>query len=236
MAAERLARILAEFRQLQSNAQPESIRLCELCASVSEMSGAGISLMSEQVMVASLCTTDKVSALVDELQYTFGEGPSIDAFNQDTPVLEPNLVDPVRSRWTAFTPSAVAAGALAVFAFPLHVGAVRLGALGLYRDRAGDLRDGQHADALVLAGVAARAVLAMQAHSLPDTLPAELDHGADLRLVVHQATGMVAAQLGVELGVAFVRLRAHAFSTGRRLSEVAEAVVGGRLRLDDGYD
>jgi hypothetical protein len=156
----------------------------------------------------------------------------VDAYHQSRAVFEPNLANPVTARWLAFAPPAVAAGALAVFGFPLQLGSVRLGALNLYRDRPGSLTDDQHADALVLAGVAARAVLAMQAHAPPGELAAELETGADLRLIVHQAAGMVAAQLGASVGEALVRLRAFAFTNGRPISEVAESVVSRRLRFE----
>jgi hypothetical protein len=46
---------------------------------------------------------------------------------------------------------------------------------------------------------------------------------------VHQATGMILVQLGVPAQDAFVRLRAHAFATHRRLADVASDVVARRL-------
>jgi len=196
------------------------------------MSGAGIMLMSEHLPVGSVCTTNAVSALIEELQYTLGEGPCVDAYNLEHPVLEPDLADPVTARWLAFTPQAVGAGVRAIFGFPLQVGAVRLGALNLYRDRPGTLDDDQHADALVMADVAAEAVLAMQANAPPDALAAELEETANFHLVVHQAAGMVAVQLEVSIGEALVRLRADAFAKGVKVSEVAEAVVTRRLRFD----
>ena len=190
-------------------------------------------LMSGDFPVGSLCTTNEVSALIEDLQYTLGEGPCVDAYHEDRPVLEPDLVSPLTPRWAAFTPAAVAGGARAIFGFPLEVGAVRLGALNLYRDRSGPLTDDQHADSLVVAGVLARAVLAMQAGAAPGTLGADLEAGTDLRLVVHQATGMVAAQLDVTVGEAFIRLRAYAFSHDRPISAVAEDVVSRQLRFGE---
>jgi hypothetical protein len=127
----------------------------------------------------------------------------------------------------------VAAGARAVFGFPLRVGAVRLGALNLYRDQPGPMTDEQYADALVLADLAAEAVLAMQARASPGTLGKKLEEGANFRFVVHQASGMVAVQLGVSVGEALARLRAYAFGNDRLLAEVAEAIVARKLRLDD---
>jgi hypothetical protein len=85
----------------------------------------------------------------------------------------------------------------------------------------------------VLADVAAQAVLGMQAQAPPGALGAELEEGANFRFVVHQASGMVAAQLGVSVGEALVRLRAYAFGNERLLADVAEAVVARKLRLDD---
>jgi hypothetical protein len=229
---DRLLRILTQL-SAAGGAEPEVARLCEVCADVAGMSGAGIMLMTGDEPQGSVCSSNKVSNLIEELQYTLGEGPCVDAYHQGGPVLEPDLVDPLTPRWLAFTPPAVDAGAKAVFGFPLQVGSIRLGALNFYRDRAGPLDDEQYADAVVLAGVAAQAVLVMQSQAPPGTLAAELEEGANFRFVVHQASGMVAVQLGVSVGEALLRLRAYAFANDRLLAEVAEEVVGRRLRFDD---
>src|ERR1019366_46139 len=170
---------------------------------------------------------NEVSDLIEELQYTLGEGPCVDAHQEGRPVLEPDLADPATPRWLAFSPPALAAGTRAVFGFPLQVGAARLGAMNLYRDQPGKLSDDQHADALVMADVAAQTVLAMQANAPLDTVATELEAGANFHLVEHQASGMVATQLGISVSVreALVRLRAYAFSHDLGLHEVAEAVV-----------
>jgi hypothetical protein len=196
------------------------------------MNGAGIMLMSEDVPVGSVCASNKVSTLIEELQYTLGEGPCVDAYNEGHAVLEPDLGDPVVPRWLAFSPPALAAGARAVFGFPLQVGTVRLGALNLYRDRPGPLSDDQHADALVMADVVAQDVLATQGEVLSGAAAHELDAGADFHLVVHQASGMVAVQLGVTVGEALIRLRAFSFARDLTLTAVAEAVVARQLRFD----
>jgi GAF domain-containing protein len=197
------------------------------------MTGAGIMLTSDDVPAASVCPTNKTSAAIEELQYTLGEGPCVDACDQDRPVLEPDLAEPRTPRWLAFSRPAVDAGVRAVFGFPLQIGAVRLGALNLYRDRPGPLTDEQHADALVMADVAAQAILVIQANAPPGKLAAELVAGGDFHYVVHQASGLVAAQLEVSVGQALIRLRAYAFGNDRSLAQVAQAVVGRTLRFDD---
>ena len=110
-------------------------------------------------------------------------------------------------RWLAFIAPVVEAGARAIFGFPLQVGTVRLGAMNLYCDRPGALTDEQHADALVMADIAAQAVLLMQAKAPPGALASELEAGSNFQYVVHQASGMVAAQLGVSVAQALIRLR-----------------------------
>lgn len=231
MAGERRLRIL---NLLVDGGTPQlgTKRLCDVCVEVTGVTGAGIMLMSGDLPRGSVCTSDKVSALIEQLQYSLGEGPCIDAHNEDRPVLEPDLADPATPRWLAFAGPAVDAGVGAVFGFPLQVGAVRLGALNLYCDRPGHLSDDQHTDALVMADIAAQAILVMQANAPPGQLAAELEAGADFQHIVHQACGMVAAQLDVSVGQAIIRLRAYAFGNDRPLREVAEDVVSRRLRFD----
>jgi GAF domain-containing protein len=231
VSGERRLRILSLLVSKRDLSDGKTRRLCETSAEATGMNGAGVMLMSGDVPRGSVCTSNAVSALIEQLQYSLGQGPCIDAYNHDRPVLEPDLAQPARARWLAFAPPALDAGVRAVFGFPLRVGAVRLGALNLYRDQPGPLSDDQHADALVLADVAAELILMLQAHAPPGLLAAELEAGADFQYVVHQASGMVAAQLEASVADALVRLRAYAFANDRALTEVAGDVVARRLRF-----
>ena len=230
MNGERRARLLAHL--MDGTTELTTKRLCEACAEVVEMSGAGIMLMAGDVPQGSLCTTGAVSALIEESQFALGEGPCVDAYRSDRPVLEPDLANPATPRWLAFTGPVLDAGVRAIFGFPLNLGGVRLGALNLYRDTAGALTDEQHADALGMAEIATRAVLVMQSNAPLGQVATELSSGADFEYVVHQASGMVAAQLDVSVGQALIRLRGYAFGNARSLREVAEDIVARRLRFD----
>lgn len=230
VAGERLQRILAAL-SADGEGELSARRLCEAAAAVLGVDGAGVMVMSGDVAYGSLCTTDEVSQLIEELQYSLGEGPCVDAYNDDRVVTEPDLADPAVVRWAAFAPPALEVGVRAVFAFPLRVGAVRLGALDVYMDRPGPLSDDQHADALVLADMVASWMLDSQARAPLGNVAPALDAEADFHLVVHNAAGMVAVQLGVSVGEAMLRLRAYAFGHGRPLTSVAEDVVARRLRL-----
>ena len=236
MAGERLARILGLLAGYDDSAH-NSARLCDVAAAATSMNGAGFMLMSGDVSRGSLCSSNAVSALLEDLQFTLGEGPCVDAYNENRPVLEPDLADPHTARWVAFTPPAVKAGVRAVFGFPIQVGVVRLGSLNLYRDRPGPLTHEQLADALVMADLAARTVIAMQSVAAPGVVAQDLEASADFRFVVHQASGMVSAQLGVSVGEALIRIRAHAFRNNRLLDDIANDVVARRLRFEnDGRD
>jgi len=91
----------------------------------------------------------------------------------------------------------------------------------------------EHADALVMADIAAQTLLTLQADAPPGRLAAELEAGADFHYAVHQASGMVSVQLNVSVAQALIRLRAYAFGNGRPLTEVAAEVVDRTLRFDD---
>src|ERR1700691_1990021 len=127
-----------------------------------------------------------------------------------------------RSPAPGCAPAASMAGAAAVFAFPLVVGAIRAGVLGLYRDRPGPLSDFQLGDALVFADTAT--MLLLDAQDRPASL-------VSYRAEVDQATGMLTEQLGVSITDAFVRLRAYAYANDIQLADVARDIVARRLRL-----
>jgi hypothetical protein len=229
MAGDRLRRILAVLSD--GGDGWSSARLCRACPGIVGVNGAGVMLMSGDIPRGSLCTTDEVSHLLEELQYTLGEGPCLDACQQDQVVAEPDLADPVTRRWPAFTPPALQAGVRAVFGFPLRVGTAHLGALNLYRDVPGPLTVDQHADALVVADVTARWVLEAQAGAPPDTVAEELEVGADFHFAVHNAAGIVSVQEGISVTEALIRLRAFAFGSDRLLADVARDVIARTLRL-----
>src|SRR5436190_10601241 len=117
----------------------ETKRLCVVGANITKLTGAGIMLMSGDITSGSVCSSNEVSALIEQLQFDLGEGPCVDAYRDDRPVVEADLAAPRRVRWPAFTEPAVAAGVRAIFGFPMQVGAARFGARNPYRDTPGAL-------------------------------------------------------------------------------------------------
>jgi hypothetical protein len=183
-----------------------------------------------------MSVTDAVSEQLAELQLTLGEGPCHDVLASAGPVLASDLGGAeFTGRWPAFTPAAGRLGAEAVFAFPLIVGAIRAGVLGLYRRAPGPLTGRQLGDLLILADAATVMLLGSAPGDAGNGDGAALGGQArDLalhRTEIDQATGMLTVQLGVPVAEAFVRLRAYAYAQDRRLAEVAGDIVARRLRL-----
>ncbi|HWC12383.1 MAG TPA: GAF and ANTAR domain-containing protein [Acidimicrobiales bacterium] len=205
--------------------------LCDVCCELLSVSGAALTLTAG-VPPGLLGSSDATAAVIEDLQVTLGEGPTVDAGRLGVPVGEPDLAASRHPRWLAFRDGAAAAGAAAVFAFPLRIGAVQVGVLTLYQRRRGALSDEQHSGALAIAGVLAHTLLAIQAQAPPgvvaDALGALAEHGAE----VHQAAGMIAVRLGTPVGDALVLLRARAYGDDRTLAETAREVVAGRLSID----
>ncbi len=206
-------------------------RLCSTCVELLRVDGASIAVFADAAGWGALCSSDALAATLLDLQHTLGEGPTLDAYHATRPVSEVALGNPEDPRWVAFSGQAHAAGAAAVFAYPLRVGAARVGVLTLHQRRPGALRRAQHADALLWADALTDFVLAIQAQAPPRVLAAPLEAVATYHAEVHQAAGILAARLEIGVGEALVRLRAHAYATGRLLADVAREVITGTLRI-----
>jgi hypothetical protein len=217
----------------RERSHPRQGSLCAVAADFTNLSGAGIALMSSGQPMTSMCTSNAVARTLMDVEITVGEGPCVDACDSESVIDEDDLRSPIERRWSAYSPLASAAGAIAVFGFPIRIGAIQMGALSLYRDSAGPLSLSQASDAYLMASVIGRAVLSMQAGAPSDTFAAELEREANFDFSVHQAAGMVAVQGAMSVGNALVALRAHAFATNSALSELAVRVVVREVRYDE---
>jgi hypothetical protein len=187
----------------------------------------------------TVCATDDIARRIEDLQFALGEGPCFDAFTGGGPVLMSDVNTALGSdgaRWPVFAEAIGAVGVGALFAFPLLIGAIPLGALDLYRRRSEPLTEPQLRAAWSIADAAAGALLDVRSGTAMDLPSQTAPVGASYRLEVHQATGMVSVQLGVPIDEAFLRLRAYAFSCERNIDEVSRDLVAGRLQLSPEED
>jgi hypothetical protein len=207
-------------------------RLCRAVTRALPSEGAGVSVMSPDGAPVTTAASDSTSRIVEELQFTLGEGPCQDAFTSRRPVLVPDLMVSGGGRWPGYTPAVQARGVGAVFAFTLQVGAARLGVLDVYRREPGALSAQALTLALTFAEVAVELLLDAQQQATQDAAAPALDDALSTGFELYQAQGMVMYQLGVDLGEAMSRLRAYAFAHDRRLGDVAADIVDRRLVLE----
>lgn len=220
---------------LQRDHQPGPGGLSNLASSavaaILGVSGVAASLTLRAVDRGPTLTwgDDPVSWRLSDLQFTLGEGPAIDASAAGMAVFAPDLDDVSAARWPAFTTEALALGVRAVFALPLQLGAIEVGALVLHRNNPGPLSAAAIGDAWALAAAATSTIT-----SAPPATPRTYGDLVDQQMVVFQATGMISVQLHIDLAEALARLRAYAYGNNRATSDTAEEVVARRLRFDDG--
>lgn len=200
---------------------------CLRCRAEANADGVGLAVISSEGVPEPTFVSDSRSRLIEDLQFTLGEGPCVDAVRSGSPVLLDDLreVTDATRRWPTFAREAESSGVRAVFAFPVRVGAIALGVLDLYRSRPGTLAADELASVLRTVDRIAAVLLDVSAAGGDGvTEPA-------YRMVVHQAAGMVMAQSQTNIASALARLRATAFSEGIPINDLAADVVAGRRRF-----
>lgn len=211
-------------------------RMCSAAVKAIPASGAGLSVITDSGNRGVATASDAASELIDELQFTLGEGPCMDAFTSRRPVLESDLGSSGATRWPVYSPAAHEKGVRAVFAFPLQIGAARLGVLDLYREQTGSLSPAELAQALNFADVATTMLLDAQEQATPGAAPEGFDEAMEYQFELFQAQGMVMVMLDITIIEALAVLRAYAYAHNRDLADVARDVVNRRLRLDEDRD
>jgi len=212
-------------------------RLCTAYVELFDVDGAALSLIVGGTNTGTLGARGTQARLCDELQFTYGEGPCLETVARRAPVMVVDLADPAELRWPAYRPAILAHDIRSVYAMPVVVGGQYTAALDLFRFRPGVMSADDLAGAFAAADLAELPVLDLMGDYLQAGVDdPESDAWSELstlsRAEVSQATGMLIAQLGVGPAEALVRLRAHAFATGRTATEVARDIIDHRLRLE----
>lgn len=225
-------RVAAALRLVRSDDwSEEPTGVAARCAAALGMDGLAISLAAQGGLMEVMWSFGASSRGFEELQFALGEGPGLDAMRGGSMVCVPDLAASRPDRWPTLAGETAGLPVRAVFCFPLGLGAIHLGVLTAVRHEPGSLTAQLTDDALVLAAAVTARLLGGDAEGNPLDAP-HTPH----RAVVHQATGMISVQLDVSLSEALLRLRAHAFGSGRSLNDVSDDVVHRRLRLASNAD
>ena len=212
-------------------------RLCEACVVLLDVDAAAISLVFEGASSGTLGSSGPAARMYDDLQFTLGEGPCLDAVTQRIPILVVDLADAAEARWPVYGPAMLTHQIRGVCAVPVVVAGEYVGALDLFRLQPGPLPGEDLAGAVAAAELAGIPLLDLLDGDLQAAV-ADPDSNAWAELStlsraeVSQATGMLIAQLEVEPAEALVRLRAHAYATGRSATDVARDILDHRLKLE----
>ncbi|RFA17579.1 ANTAR domain-containing protein [Subtercola boreus] len=215
------------------DADPPAQRLVNECAHATSAAGTSLTWSVTHSAPLTIAATEGTGHALELIGFILGEGPQISCAETNRIVLRPHLGDS-NTEWPGFTPEALHVGVKAAFAFPLRLGAISLGALTLYRNHPGTLSEDHLTTVLAYAAAATALLLDKSATETLhgdtiDVLPPILEDPFTLQADVHQATGMLSAQLKTDLGTALSLLRAHAYSNTKPLTSVARAVIARKL-------
>lgn len=207
-------------------------RLCVACAEILGAAGAAITLMDSGGVPAAGYASDPTAQRLQDFQFTAGVGPTAEAHASGIPVSETDMDQSGSGGWLGFGHEAGKLGVCAVFAFPLQVGAARVGVLTIYRAEPGPIGTPMYADALVVAEMFTRMILGWQADASGGLAVELRDEDGVYQAAVHQASGRISVQLDIDVGEALALLRARSFASARPTSELAAEVNNGNLRFD----
>jgi hypothetical protein len=202
--------------------EPFALRLCRAFTTVASADGGAISLGFMTSERTVLCVTDDLVSLLEDVQDTLREGPSLDALRTARPVVSSSW-DEQMSRWPALMRSAPpAVASTLLYAFPMLPERTLVGVVSLHVRRPHPLARPVD-DLAFLADVVGAAIVGGSPEGDGDqVLWSERDK-------ISQATGMIVAQLGLSPMDALAVLRAHAFAHEASVAEVSRTVLAREL-------
>jgi hypothetical protein len=228
-----LARTVAAHHQVPS--LPE--RLCLAAVHLMGATGGSLTIAYTAPHRVTLCSTDDRASRLEDLQDVLGQGPGPTAYSSGDQVrsqigvMTPQASAPVDARWPQFDLAVRNAfSSVRITAIAIHPNGEVMGVLTCHQPVDTQPRLDEPV-AQFLADAVGVALL-----QDPDALATDLTGPWASRAQIHQATGMVTAQLRVHPEDAIALLRAHAFAQSWPLARVAAAVVDRELDFAAGLD
>ena len=203
-------------------------QLTSHCVSLLDVDSAGLLLADGRGALHLAASYSERTHHLEVLQLQQDEGPCLDCFHGGEPILVADL-DEQEERWPRFCAAARLVGFKSVHALPMRLRENVLGTLGLFGEQVGSLEDDDVALAQALVHVASVAIVNERVAADRAVVNAQLQHALTSRIVVEQAKGVIAYGGDLEMDVAFAVLRRYARDHGRKLSEVAAAIVSREL-------
>ena len=213
-----------------------SYDMTEMCYELSDRTadavgadGAGVSVVDASGYLKFVTASNDLIVQMEEVQEKAQEGPCVIAFESQEPVTIADLgqVD----RWADYSEVAERLGINAVVGFPLSYNDHRLGAMNVYSLEPRRWTDDDLDVLAVFADMATAYLVRTSELAEARQLSEQLQGALDSRVIVEQAKGILAGELGISVDEAFDRLRSHSRSNNRRLTDVAHEVVHEAFRI-----
>ncbi|MFI5692383.1 GAF domain-containing protein [Kribbella sp. NPDC051586] len=205
-------------------------RLAARCSELLGVSACGILLADHHGALNLVAASTEQARLVELSQVQNLEGPCMEAFTTGQPVQHPDLRN-ARARWPRFTAAAIDGGYLSVQALPMRLRDTVLGAVNLFSKRTGQLDADTITLGQALADAATIGIVHQRALARQEIVTEQLQNALNSRILIEQAKGFLSHSLNIAVDEAFDVLRSYARGNNRRLTEVANEVVEGRLTL-----
>ena len=167
---------------------PAANQLCAACVDLLGVDGAAISMVFDGTTQGTFGASSDASRRLDEYQFTFGEGPCLDAATTREAVLVPDLDSPHEQRWPVFAGAVLGDGIRAVFALPVMITSACVGALDLFRIGPGPLHGDQLAGGLLAAELASLPLLDLMTDTAADRGADTTDDNTDTTPVTTAGT------------------------------------------------
>lgn len=198
--------------------------LVERCVGLLQTDEAGIMLADSRGNLQAIASSSERTRLLELFELQNEEGPCLEAFRNGEMVASGDL-SADSQRWPRFAERARVDGFAAVVSLPLRLRREVIGALNLLSDRPGHMTSADLSLARALADVATIGLLQERAVREWRTSAGQLQMALTSRVLIEQAKGVIAARHDIDIDAAFEALRGHARRHGRKLTELARAVV-----------
>ncbi len=203
-------------------------RLVEHCVTLLDCTEVGLLLADPAGALRVMASSSERSEALELLQSQNEEGPCFECYHRGSLVYSEDLAGDT-DRWPVFAPAALEKGFCSVHAIPMRVGGQTIGALNLFRVRAGKLGAADIPLGQGLADIAAISILQDRAARESRDVVQDLQAALSSRVVIEQAKGVLSERASISLDAAFARLRAYARNHNRRLSDVAHELIDGTI-------
>ncbi len=224
--------MLSEFAHTLANRFEVSevlYRLAEHVVEILGVAGTGVSVVDDAGKLRPVTGINELTTGLEAAEERLQEGPCVDAFHQGAVVVVADL-DEDGHRWPNWTAEAKERGVRAVIGVPLRVREDSLGAMNIYSDTPRQWRQSEVRVARVLTDMASSYVANASDLEQSHRTTEQLREALDSRIIIEQAKGVLAAEMGIDVDQAFVVLRDHARRHSASLRSVAHGVVHLGLR------